>query len=76
MVWVASCKPKFLDTSRISRECILPERWLLIKKVEGLLGMTTLGKPSTSENFLHWLELQQKGEINQGSYNKEAIKTL
>lgn len=41
-----------------------------MKTVEVFLEMTALGKPATSKDFLHWLELQQKGEINQGSYNK------
>lgn len=34
-----------------------------MKTVEGFLGTTALGKPATDKNFLHWLELQQEGKI-------------
>lgn len=44
--------------------------------VEGLLGMAALGQPAAGKGFLHSLELQQRGKINQGSYDecKEAVK--
>lgn len=79
MIWVASCKSQFFDIFNITLSAVQFAFWWMLVTREGFLGMTALGKPSTSKDFLHCLELQKKREINKAPIRnviQKAKKTL